>query len=76
MKKSRLTAGLTILSSFFLAASVTTALIMEYYRDPLDEFTDSKSSTIVTEKNENGESDYNFKSNFTSAKEAFDGFKE
>lgn len=76
MKKTRLTAGLTILSSFFLAASVTTALIMEYYRDPLDEFTDSKSSTIVTEKSEDGESDYNFKSEFKTAKEAFDGFKE
>mgnify|MGYP001774359224 CR=1 FL=1 len=75
MKKTRLTAGLTILSSFFLAGSVTTALIMEYYRDPLDEFTDSRSSMIVTEKNEDGTSDYNFKSNFTSGKVAFEGFK-
>lgn len=75
MKKTRLTAGLTILSSFFLAGSVTTALIMEYYRDPLDEFTDSRSSMIVTEKNEDGTSDYNFKSDFTSGKVAFEGFK-
>lgn len=75
MKKTRIAAGLTILSSFFLAASITTMNVMEYYRDPIDEFTDSQSSTIITDKNESSTTDYNFKSNFTSAKEAFEGYK-
>lgn len=76
MKKTRLAAGLTILSSFFLAASITTMNVMEYYRDPIDEFTDSQSSTIITDKTDENKTDYNFKSNFKSTKEAFEGYKE
>lgn len=76
MKKTRLAAGLTILSSFFLAGSITTMNVMEYYRDPIDEFTHSQSSTIITDKSDENTTDYNFKSNFKSAKEAFEGYKE
>lgn len=76
MKKTRLAAGLTILSSFFLAGSITTMNVMEYYRDPIDEFTHSQSSTIITDKTDENTTDYNFKSNFKSAKEAFEGYKE
>lgn len=75
MKKTRLAAGLTILSSFFLAASITTMNVMEYYRDPIDEFTNSISSTIITDKTDDEKTDYNFKSEFDSGKKAFEGYK-
>lgn len=76
MAKNKLWRGLTIVSSFLLAASITTATIMEMYKDPLDALLGTLSSKVVTDEIDNVEETWNFKSNFKTAKEAFEGFKE
>lgn len=76
MKKSHLATGLTVLSTFFLCVSVTTSLIMEAYRDPLDEFTHQRSSKIITDPEAGDGNDWNYEGKFHSAKEAFEGYKE
>lgn len=79
MAKPKLWRGLMVLGGFAIAASVTAATLMEYYRDPLDQLlgTQSVKTTYETiEDGENHEDPWNFKSNFKTAKEAHDGFKE
>ncbi len=75
MKRSKLLRGFGMVSSFLLAASITTGVIMEKYRDPLDALLGTMSSKIVTGEAENAEDAWNFKSNFTTGEEAFEGFK-
>ena len=74
VKAKRLLRGLGMTSAVLLAASITTGAIMEQYPAPLDALFDTLSSKVVSEKTE--EKDWIFDSNFKTAKEAFDGFKE
>ena len=76
MIKPKFWRGLTVVSSMFLAVSVTASMIMELYRDPLDDLLRTQSSTIVTEEYENSEDAWNFKSEFKTAKEAFEGYRD
>ena len=71
--KTRLFRGLVLLFAFILVLSVTTSLIMEYYRSPLDENTGSISQGL--EVNEDyGE--WTYGTQYTSTKDAVDSMKE
>ncbi len=76
MIKPKIWRGLTVVSSMFLAVSVTASMIMELYRDPLDDLLGTQSSTIVTEEYENADDAWNFKSEFQTAKDAFEGYRD
>ena len=76
MSKIRIFRGLLVFSAFCLGASLTTGSIMEKYRDPLDQMLGTKSSTTVTEETSDPEEMWNFKSDFKTAEEAFNGYKE
>ena len=71
--RTRLFRGLVLLFAFILVLSVTTSLIMEYYRSPLDENTGSISQGL--EVNEDyGE--WTYGTQYTSTKDAVDSMKE
>ena len=71
--RTRLFRGLVLLFTFILVLSVTTSLIMEYYRSPLDENTGSISQGL--EVNEDyGE--WTYGTQYTSTKDAVDSMKE
>ena len=71
--RTRLFRGLVLLFAFILVLSVTTSLIMEYYRSPLDENTGSISQGL--EGNEDyGE--WTYGTQYTSTKDAVDSMKE
>lgn len=73
-KKIKLFRGLGLIFALLLAISITAAVIMETYRDPLDAQVGTLSSQTVADENDDIEQ-WNFKSNFKSAKEAVEGFK-
>lgn len=68
--------GLSVLSVFLLATSITASGIIETYADPLDALVGTQSHTTVIEKPENGELTWTYESKFKTAKEAFEGYKE
>ena len=68
MSKKSLFRGLTIVSTFLLSASIVSANVMEFFK--------TVSSKIVTEESENAEDAWNYDSQFKSAKDAFEGYKE
>ena len=76
MSKKSLFRGLTIVSTFLLSASIVSANVMEFYRDGMDQTFKTVSSKIVTEESENAEDAWNYDSQFKSAKDAFEGYKE
>lgn len=71
--KTRLFRGLTLVFAFLLVLSITTALIMEDYRQPLDENTGSVSSQVVVDS-EDGE--WTYSTQYNSTKEAVEDMKE
>lgn len=71
--KTRLFRGLTMVFAFLLVLSITTALIMEDYRQPLDENTGSVSSQVVVDS-EDGE--WTYSTQYNSTKEAVEDMKE
>ena len=68
--------GFSVISAFLLSVSVTSGMIAEYYRDPLDQLLGTKSWKIETEATDNEDEMWNFKSEFKTAKEAYEGWKE
>ncbi len=74
-KKLKMLRGLGMLSSALLAVSITSATIMEYYRDPLDSLLGTKSSKIETSTSDNADDAWNYKSSFKTGKEAFEAYK-
>ena len=71
--KTRLFRGLVLLFAFILVLSITTSLIMEQYRQPLDENTGSVSSAVVVDS-EDGE--WTYSTQYASTKDAVEGMKE
>ncbi|MBQ7323110.1 MAG: glycoside hydrolase family 3 C-terminal domain-containing protein [Clostridia bacterium] len=65
---------LAMVSSFGLAAALTTGVVMEQYQAPLDAFFDTLSYRVVSEKTD--EADWIWESNFKSAKEAYEGWRD
>lgn len=74
----RLFRGLTVVSAFFLAASISASTLREKYAIQLDQTLGTKSSETRYEKLDgNDQSDpWNFKGKFKTAKEAVEGYKE
>lgn len=68
--------GLSVLSIFLLASSITAANLMEVYADPLDALLGTQSHTTVVETPEDGELTWTYLSQFKTAKEAYEGYKD
>ena len=75
-KKPWLWRGIAHVAVFCLAIVITLAVVMEQYRAPIDTLFKTRSQKIVTEKTDDEEDIWNYKSNFTTAKEAYEGYKE
>ncbi len=76
MKKRNVWRGVTLLAASLLTVSLLAGSILETYRTSVDAFVGTRSQKMVTESSENEEDSWNFKSNFKTAKEAYEGFKE
>jgi len=74
--KSKRFKGVCVLSTFLLSLSITTATVMEYYKDPLNEALGTTSSKIVTESTDDENEIWNYQSNFTTAEEAYNGYRD
>ena len=70
--------GLTIVSGFLLATSITVSSMLEKYSSQMDQVFGTKSSEIRYEKlsDDDQEDPWNYKSQFKTAKEAIEGYKE
>ena len=75
-KSTRIWRGLTLVFALLLAVSMVGGNILETYRTSVDAFFNTRSQVVVTTKSKDGEDAWNFKSNFKTAQEAFDGLKE
>ena len=76
--KTKVFHGLGILSTLLLAGSITAGKLLETYPAQMDQFFGTVSSSREYVKVDNGQEEdpWNFKSKFTSAKAAIDGYKE
>lgn len=75
-KKTNLWRGMTLVFAMLLVISMMAGTILETYRAAVDAFFGTRSQTTVTEESENADDAWTYKSNFTSAKEAYEGFRE
>ena len=76
LKKTGLWRGLTLIFAFMLAVSMVGGSILEMYRTSVDAFFNTRSQVVVTTKGADGEDAWNYVSNYKTAKDAFEGFKE
>ncbi|GIO37735.1 beta-glucosidase [Paenibacillus antibioticophila] len=75
-KKSKVYRGLTLICVLFLTISIVAGSILETYRSSVDAFFGTTSIKTVTEETNNDDDIWTYKSEFKTAKEAFDGLKE
>lgn len=75
-KNTQVWRGLLIVMALLLAVSILTANIFEMYRAPADAFFGTISQKIVTEESSNEDNAWTYKSNFKTAKEAYEGMQE
>ncbi|TGY97227.1 beta-glucosidase [Petralouisia muris] len=75
-KRSNIWRGLSLVSATFLTVSLLAANILETYRTSVDAFVGTRSQKTVTESTENAEDTWTYVSQFKSAKEAYEGFRE
>jgi beta-glucosidase len=75
-KKVKVWRGLSIIFALFLTLSIIAANIFETYRVPVDAFFGTRSQTMVTEQLANAEDAWAYKSDYKTAKEAYEGFKK
>lgn len=76
LKKTNLYRGLTLIFVLCLTVSIAAALLMEQYRDPLDAQLGTQSSRVETLTTGNEDEIWNFDSQFKTAEEAFNGFRD
>lgn len=76
MRKSNVWRGLTLVSTSLLTVSVLAGNILETYRTSVDAFVGTRSQKIVTESSDNEEDSWTYKSEFKTAKEAYEGFHD
>ena len=78
--KTKVFHGLAVISTLLLAGSITAGKIIETYSNQMDQYFGTVSSYreyVKKEGGKEGEVDpWNFKSKFTTARAAIDGFKE
>lgn len=73
-KSTRVLRGLSMVSAIGLLGSITAGAIMEQFPAALDAYFNTLSSKVVSE--ETDEKDWIYQSNFRTAKEAFEGFRD
>ena len=76
MKKTNVWRGLSLVCALLLAFSLMAGTVLETYRTSVDAFFGTRSQTTVTEQSEDEEDAWTYKSDFTTAQEAYEGFKE
>ncbi len=72
-RKTNMWRGISMTSALFLTVSLLAGNILETYRTSVDAFVGTRSQVTVTE---DAQDSWTYQSKFTSAKEAYDGFKE
>lgn len=75
-KKENIWRGLSMVFALLLRISIMAANILEIYRTSVDAFVGTRSQQIVTEELDSEEDTWTYKSEFTSAQEAYDGLQE
>lgn len=75
-KKTNIWRGLSLVCGLLLTISILAANILETYRTSVDAFFGTRSQKTVTEASEDGEDVWTYQSQFKTAKEAYEGFKE
>ncbi len=76
LKKTNVWRGLSLVCALLLAFSLMAGTVLETYRTSVDAFFGTRSQTTVTEQSEDAEDAWTYKSDFTTAQEAYEGFKE
>ncbi len=76
LKKTNLWRGLSMVTALLLAVSMSAGSILETYRTSVDAFLGTRSTMTVTETSENEEDAWTYKSEFKTAKEAYEGFRD
>lgn len=76
LRKTNVWRGATMVSASLLTVSVLAGNILETYRTSVDAFVGTRSQKMVTETSDNEEDSWTYKSNFKTAQEAYEGFKE
>ena len=76
MKKTNVWRGVSMASASLLTVSLLAGNILETYRTSVDAFVGTRSQKTVTESSDNEEDSWNYKSEFKTAKEAYEGFQE
>ena len=76
LKKKNLWRGLTMVFALLLAVSMMAGNILELYRTSVDAFLGTRSTQTVTEQSDDESNAWTYKSEFTTAKEAYEGFKD
>ena len=72
-RRSHVWRGLTLLGASLLSVSLLSGMILETYRTSVDSFTGTRSQKVVT--NGSGGSSWTYKSEFKTAKQAYEGWK-
>lgn len=76
MKKTNVWRGLSMICSLLLTVSLLAGNILETYRTSVDAFVGTRSQMTVTETSDNEEDTWTYESEFKTAEEAYEGFKE
>lgn len=72
-RKTNMWRGISMTSALFLTVSLLAGNILETYRTSVDAFVGTRSQVTVTD---DAEDSWTYQSEFTSAKEAYEGFQE
>ncbi len=75
-KRTNIWRGLTTVGSLLLSIAIIAGLTLEYYRTSVDAFFGTRSQQTVTESSDDEEDSWTYESEFTTAEEAYEGFKE
>ncbi len=67
--------GLTATGLLVLALALSAGQILETYRTAVDQVAGTRSQTMVSDASANDENTWNYQSEFTTAEEAYEGFK-
>lgn len=68
--------GLTTVGALLLSIAIVAGLTLEMYRTSVDAFLGTRSQRTVTEASDNDEDTWTYQSDFTTAEEAYQGFKK
>ncbi|KFI80886.1 putative hydrolase [Bifidobacterium pullorum] len=75
-KRTNIWRGLTTVGALLLSIAIIASLTLEMYRTSVDAFLGTRSQQTVTEASDNDEDTWTYQSEFKTAEEAYNGFKE